>query len=480
MARRRFIAAMGMLLYAGTAAYGLDLFGAYSLGLQNDPLVLQAEADRNAAQKYKPIGLAGLLPSVVLNFDTDGMHSNTGKSPYVGQSNTDYFYQQATFHLTLTQPLFRYASWVTYWQADYQLAQAQAKLEAEYQNLGVRVAKAYFEVLYAEDVMEFTTIQLKSLELEVSQVQERLNLGFSTIVDLEETQSRKDKVAADLIQAEQKMFDAREALREITGTYEESLAKVVDALPLIKPEPDNIDIWSDFAQQGNLGILAATSAAEVAKHVIDFNYAGHLPTIDATADQYSTENNRPTGAYQLNQQSIGLNVSLPIYQGGAVSAKVDKARDEYEKSLHEVDRLRRATQRAVKDSFRGVTAMIGRIIAMQAAVKSAQGALEAAKVGYQVGNKTIVNVLWQQSLYFQYWADYARARYDYLINSVSLKQAAGTLVQSDMDALNKLMMGKVLKSQQGLKMPGVPKLEVVKRKSSEPPLVGGDPSVPRD
>lgn len=451
--------------------YALDLIESYHLGLVNDPAVLAAEANRNAAQKFKPIGLAKLLPSIVLNLDGSGLRADTGKSPYVGQSNTDYSFGQANFNALLTQPLFRYDAWVTYWQADYQLAQAQAQLEAEYQILAVRVAKAYFDVLYAEDIVEFTTIQHRSLDQEAAQVQERLNLGFATLIDLNETTSRRDKVSADLILADQKLNDAREALREIIGSYDASLVRVPDALPLAKPEPDNIELWSDVAQQSNLMIIAASSAAEVAKHAIDMNYAGHLPTLDLQAQQYLTANDRPTGAYQLSQQSIGINLSVPIYQGGGVSAKVDQSRDQYEKSVHELDKQRRTVQRQVKDAFRAVLSSMGRIEALQSAVISAQSALEASQVGYQVGNSTILNVLVQQSLYFQYWADYARVRYDYLVSSLQLKQAAGTLMISDVDAINRLILGRTTGRKD--KHITVPKLTVPQPDfSGEPLLVG--------
>ncbi|MFM8442013.1 MAG: TolC family outer membrane protein [Methylococcus sp.] len=423
--------------------YAIDLLEAYNLGLTSDPKVLAAEANRNSVQKTKPIGLANLLPSVVLNLNASGLQADTGKSPYVGQTNTAVIFGQGSINLQLKQPLFRYDAWVTYWQADYKLAQAQAQLEAEYQDLAVRVAKAYFEVLYAEDIVDYTNIQLKGLEAQADMVKERLNLGFSTVVDLNETESRRDKIAADLIQAEQKLNDAREALREIIGVYEYNLIKLPEYIPLNSPVPEDIEKWSEVAQQGNLQIISASSAAEIARHNIDLNYAGHLPTLDLTASQYTTGNNRPTGAYQLNQQEIGLVMSIPIYQGGGVSAKVDQARDLYEQSLHQLDQQRRSTQRLVKDAYRGVLTSIKRIGALQSALKSGLSALEGAQMGFQVGSRTIVDILVQQSIYFQYWSEYARARYDYLINGLMLKQAAGLLQQSDIDATNQMVKRKI-------------------------------------
>lgn len=428
--------------YSGVG-HGVDLLEAYQQGLANDPKVLAAEANRNAMQKQRPISLAGLLPSLVLNVLPQGINANTGTSPYLGQSQTSVFYGQITTDLVLTQPLFKYSAWVTYWQSDFQLAQAQAQLEAAYQDLAVRVAKAYFEVLYQEDVMEFNTILLKSLELEEKQVSEKLEGGYSTIIDLDETRSRRGKTTADLMLTEQKLNDAREALREIIGQYETDLLRAPNAIPLGRPQPSEIERWSELAQMGNLQVLAASSSAEIAKQNIEIQFSGHLPTLDLNMHQYNTDNNRPTGAYQLNEQFVGLNLNVPIYLGGGVSAKVDQARDQYEQALHVLDQQRRTAQRQVKDAYHGVLSSMGRVSALQTALKSGHSALEGALMGFQYGNRTIVDILTQQSLYFQYWADYARARYDYLINGLALKQSAGTLQESDVFDVNNILLGRI-------------------------------------
>lgn len=149
-------------------------------------------------------------------------------------------------------------------------------------------------------------------------------------------------------------------------------------------------------------------------------------------------------------------MSIPIYQGGGVSARVDQARDVYEQSLHQLDQQRRSTQRLVKDAYRGVLTSIKRIGALQSALKSGLSALEGAQMGFQVGSRTIVDILVQQSIYFQYWSEYARARYDYLINGLMLKQAAGLLQQTDIDATNQVIKRKLKASSSDAK--NLPKL----------------------
>jgi outer membrane protein len=419
-------------------AYGLDLLEAYDLGLGNDPLVLQTEAVRNAAQKNKPIGIARLLPSISVNGDLTENHLVTGRSPITGQANTDNVYWMGEFTLRLTQPVFHYDAWVQLWQADNQIAQAQAQLEAEYQNLAIRVARSYFDTLAAEENIEFTTNELNSLNSQLTQVQERLAVGFSTVVDLNEIQAQRDKVVADLILAEQQLNDAKEALREIIGSVTVTLAKVSDELPLVKPEPANMDVWRDTALQNNLGIIAAISGAEIAKQTIDLNFSEHLPTVDIQGTKSMSDNNRPTGI-TTDQESVGVFVNVPLYAGGGVNARVAQARDSYAQALHEVDKQRRATERQVADAFRGVLSAIGRVGALKTALKSAESALEATQMGYRVGTRTAVDVLVEQSKFFGIRRDYSRAKYDYLLNGLLLKQAAGTLVREDIDRMNALI-----------------------------------------
>lgn len=445
------------LVFCGLAsfpAHGLDLLEAYQLGLGSDPLLLQAEAKRNATLKNKPIGLSRLLPSVSLYGDFRQYHTITGKSPITAQANTDNKYWFAYYNLRLTQPLFHYDSWVQFWQADHQISQVQAELEAEYQNLAVRVAKAYFEVLFAEENVEFTQVELRSLELQMIQVKERLAVGFATVVDQDEVQARYDKVTADLILADQQLNDAREALREIIGNVDIALVRVPDELPLLKPEPADVEVWRKTAQQSNLKIIAATSQAEVAKENIDLNFAGHLPTLDLVAVKGQYDNNRPNGV-AYDEANIGVALNLPIYSGGGVNARTEQARDAYEQALHEVDRQRRAAERQVKDAFRGVLAAMGRVEALKTALKSGQSAMDASQMGYQVGTRTVVDVLIEQSRFFGIRKDYAKSRYDYLLNGLLLKQAAGTLTGADIADVNRLILkGRANPAPPGTAFPG--------------------------
>jgi outer membrane protein len=419
--------------------YALDLLEAYELGLRNDPQVLQSEASRNAALQNKPISVSQLLPSLSFTGQVDEYHVlSFGQNYLYRQSGEQYFWQSsATFQLT--QPVFHYDYWVRLWQSDSQIAQAEAQLTGDYQKLAIRVAQAYFNVLATGEDIEFTSVQLQSLESQLNQVNERLAVGFSTVVDLDSVQAEHDKVTADLILAQQKHDDATEALREIIGGEEPAgLTRVPDEIPLQKPEPADVNAWRDMALQNNLDIIAAMSAAEVAKRGIDLNFAGHLPSVDIVGQKSFSDTNR-IGGLSADVENIGVTVRVPIFQGGGVNARVVQARHTYEQSMHAVDQKRRAAERQVKDAFRGVLSSIGRVGALKTALKSAESSLEATEMGYKVGTRTVVDIIIEQSKLFGTKKDYARARYDYLLNRLMLKQAAGTLTRVDIEFVNSLI-----------------------------------------
>lgn len=437
---KRIFVVVAMTWLTCFPAYGMDLLEVYELAVAGDPALLQMEAKRNATLKNKPISLAKLLPQVSFYGDFREYQTVTGKSPITAQANTNNSYWLGYYTLRLTQPLFHYDSWVQYWQADMDIAQAQANLEAAYQDVAIRVAKAYFTVLFAEENLEFTTVELQSLDLQLAQVKERLAAGFATVVDESEAQAQRDKIAADLILAEQQLYDAKQALREIIGPVEISLMRVPAELQLAKPEPADVEAWHAAAQQSNLGILAASSGADAAKQNIDLYFAGHMPTVDLVAFKGYYNNNRPNGvAYDEN--NVGVAVNVPLFSGGGVNAKVEQARDAYEQALHEVDKQRRAAERQVRDAYRGVMAAIGRVEALKTALKSAQTAFDASQFGFQAGSQTMVDVIIMQSRFFAIRRDYARARYDYLVNGLVLKQAAGTLTGEDMAEVNFVIHG---------------------------------------
>jgi len=265
-------------------------------------------------------------------------------------------------------------------------------------------------------------------------------VGLSAITDVHEAQARHDVAVSDQIEAENLLSDAREALQELTGHPEPTLNKLKETIPLNYPDPASIQAWVDTALQQNPELLAAVATAESAQRDIKVQRAGHFPTLDLTADYTRLDNNfGGVIPIERDDSSVGLELRIPLYQGGAVNSRTRESRQKLLSALGKQEQQRRAIKRQTRDNYRGVITGISRVRALSQAVKSNETALEAATIGYEVGTRTTVDVLDAQRELLKSRRDYARGRYDYLLDTLRLKQSAGILAEQDIDQLNELL-----------------------------------------
>jgi outer membrane protein len=421
-----------------------DLLSIYELALQRDPTIHAAEANRNAVLENKPQSIAKLLPTLSI---AGNLNRNSVKSKFAtdqlsfiaGARNVGFWSSGAS--VNLTQPIYHHELWVQLSQADSQIAQAEANFESERQKLILRTAQAYFNILYAQDALEFAKAEKRAIERQLEQAKARFEVGLVAITDVNEAQAGYDQSAANAIKAENELDNAREALREIVAEHEGELAGLEREIPLQSPEPSDIEAWNKRALESNLAVLAAQSQSDIARKNIELQFAGHMPSLDLSASAAFSDNNRPRGI-PSESQTIGMQVNIPLYQGGLVSSRVRQAREQYESALESLDVQRRAAMRQVKNAYRGVISSISQAAALKSATVSAQSALEASEAGLEVGTRTMVEVLTQQKLLFGAKRDYAKARYDYIVNSLSLKQAAGLLQREDVELVNRWLKKK--------------------------------------
>jgi outer membrane protein len=417
----------------------LDLLAIYERAVQQDPAIHQAESLRNAALENKPQSIAQLLPNLsvtanlgrnyVLTKSTDLIQRNIAGGNFV-----NFWNSAAT--LTLRQPIYHHELWVQLSQADSQVAQAEANYEAAQQSLMQRTTAAYFDILFKQDSLEFTRMQKESIERQLEQAKARFEVGLIAITDVDAAQAAYDKAKASQIASENDLDNSREALRAIVGQFDDNIAGLTADIPLPPPEPADMDAWNQRAQENNLAIIAAQNQADISKKSIDLQFAGHLPTLDLVGSAGFTDNNRPNGI-STEAQSIGMQLNLPLFQGGLVNSKVRQAREQFQADLENLELQRRTARLNVKTSFRGVTTAISQVAALKSAVASAQSALEATEAGFEVGTRTMIDVLLVQSNLYQAKRDYAQARYNYVTNSITLKQAAGILTQADIEIVNR-------------------------------------------
>lgn len=426
-----------VLACGGTGVYAVDLLEVYRLAVKNDPDYLGAGSANRAAQEQTPQARALLLPGLSLSASSVFNHEKTREGGTFGGAGTTRF-TSSTFILNLSQPIYRKDLLIGLSQADSQVRQSNAEFAFALQDLMLRVSEAYFAVLEAVDDVEFLRSERDANEQQLKQSQQRFEVGLIAITDVEEAKAGFDLANAQVIEAEIEVDNSWEALREITGLYLDltTLKPLVAETPLITPVPNDLDAWTGIALEQNLQLTAALLAAEIAHTEIRRQESQHLPTLDLVASHGLNQSGGRFGDTDVVTTSIGLQLNLPIYQGGEVLSRTRESRHLHQQSLDELERQRRITQRQARDAFRGVISGISRVEALAQAVVSTQAALEAIEAGFQVGTRTSVDVLNAQRDLFRAKRDFSQSRYDYILDILRLKQAAGVLNEDDLTEVN--------------------------------------------
>jgi len=415
-----------------------DLLTVYQQALQQDPTLQKADAERNANKENVPQSVAGLLPTLAGQAGTTNIRTSSAAptiaSAFVPTSN----YNQNSYTLTLTQPLFNFQNWMQLRASKASAKQSDASYNAALQDLIIRTSSAYFNALKAQDNLHYIQAQKKSVGNQLKQIRERFRVGMATMTDVYQAQANFDSLKAQEIAAQDQIMNSFEALRQITGVDYSALAPLKEGLPLVHPVPDNAGIWVKTAEKNNWDLLAARFAEQSAKENIRVNYAGHFPTLNAVG-QYQNGNpnamgfSSPDGGRQWSR-SAGLQLSVPIFSGGAVLSKTRQAQDLYIAASDDMEIAHRQTIFNTQQAFNNVTAGISKISADRLTVTSAKSALESIQAGYRVGTKTLLDVLQGEQVLYQAQATLSADQYDYVLNTFALKQAAGSL--SAMDVIN--------------------------------------------
>lgn len=414
-------------------AYAEDLMDVYHDALLNDPTFQTARANQLATHQDLPISLAGILPNLNLVGNSYGQKQT---AVFRGISPTKN-YNQRGYTLTLTQPLFNFANWLSVVQANSTVKQANAVYASASLNLMLRVASAYFNVLQSEDNLRFIQALKASTARQLEQAKQRYDVGLEAITTVYNAQASYDSSVAQEISAKNTIQNNLEILRQITGRYYDCLAGLKGPTPLLKPDPMNADCWVSAGINHNYDLLAAKYAADAARANIKVNMAGHLPTLNAVGFVQQNDGFTPVvGGYKIHINSAGVQVNVPIFTGGLVVAQTHQAEYNYQAATSGVESTYRNTVSQIRQNFNNVMSGISKIQADLQAVKSNAASLASTEESYRVGTRTIVDVLLAQQTLLQAQEAYAADQYSYLINSLTLKQYAGTLVENDLRVIN--------------------------------------------
>lgn len=419
-------------LLLGAPVLAEDLVEIYQLAEENDAQLRAAQASRDSAFEAKPQAEAKLLPNISLASAANRVYSKVNASSSGSSSSS---FNKGSLTLSLSHPIYHRDYAIQLEQADKQVAQAEVTYAAEKQGLIIRVAQSYFDILSAKDALEFAQAETAAIERQLDQAKQRFEVGLIAITSVHEAQAAYDQSRADLIQAENLLDNATEALREITNRPVAELASVADDLPLNRPQPEGVDQWGEGAQQQNLTLQAARISAELAKQGIELKQAADAPTVDLVGSHALAVSGSSTGT-DSHTTTIGVQLNMPLYNGGATDSQTRQARYDYQAAQENLDKQRRSVNRQVRDAYRGVVASISSVEALEASTISAQSALEATEAGFEVGTRTMVDVLNAQRDLFRARSNYSKVRYSYIVSGLQLKQAAGTLAVADLEQLN--------------------------------------------
>lgn len=415
-------------------AYAANLMDVYNMAERSDPQFRQAAANKRAVLETRPQAYSQLLPSIKVDANTYYNKQDVTGSSNFGIGNFNY--SSRALNINLRQPLFHWDRYLQIDRANSSIKQADAQLALAQQNLMVRVAQAYFNVLAAQDNLEFARAEKRALGRQLEQSKQRYDVGLTAITDVQEAQAGYDRAVAQQIAAENDIDNNREALREITGQYMDNLDQLSAKMPLVKPRPADIDEWTDTALRQNLNVIAAQDAVDLSRQAIRIQNAGHYPTLDLVSQYGYDHSGGRFGTTTTRSGAIGLELNVPIYGGGYVSSKTREAEQRLQQQIEVLEQARRQAHLATRQAYLGVISGISQIKALNQAVISSETAQKATEAGFEVGTRTAVDVVASERATYQAKRDYARARYNYLIDTLKLKLAAGTLSKKDMAQVN--------------------------------------------
>ncbi|MBX2838275.1 MAG: TolC family outer membrane protein [Gammaproteobacteria bacterium] len=416
------------LIFSGTTT-AADLKDIYLQAKEYDPTIQAAVLNHAAARERLPIAKSAFKPSI-----------NLGADASLNDVNSDLSGNFVSTRITLSvsQSLFNKTNNALIDQAEASALQADAVLRVEEQNLIIRVATAYFEVLRAQAGLAFSQAELDAIQRQRLQAEKRFDVGLVTITDVRDAQAQYDLAVAQEVAAKTALENAQETLLVLTGSNPGPLSVLSDEFALVSPDPADINIWVDRAREQNLELAISRLALQSANSVVDAQRGARYPTLDLQAIATSSTTEQ-TGRSDVDAGELRLEFRLPLYSGGLINAEVAQAKAEAAASEQELALQELSAVQQTRNAYRGVLSNISRAKALGQALISTEKSAEATDAGFRAGTQTSVDVLRALRDTFSAKTDFVNARYDYIINALNLKAAAGTLNEEDLFEINNLL-----------------------------------------
>jgi len=419
-----------------------DLQQVYRDAKAYDAQFAAARYSLQAGLEKLPQGRALLLPS--LNATASTTTNHLGLSPYgpnpLPQSARTFY--NRNYQLSLSQPVYRAQNWLQFDQAEQQVRQSEAVFGQAGQDLIVRVAQAYFDVLASQDTLALVGAQKTAISEQLAQAKRNFEVGTATITDTHEAQARYDLSVAQEISAQNDLDNKKKALSQITGKDYAALRQLRAQIQLSPPSPNNMNDWVALTEKQAYPVAIQDAATQIANLQAKSARAGHYPTVDLVATYGQTEQTGSTttaNSAQLNVGTFGLQLAVPLYQGGGISSREREAAANYEKAKQDLANARRSSVLSAQQSFLAVINGVAQVRALEQALVSSQSALDSNKLGYEVGVRINIDVLNAQQQLFSTRRDLAVARYNTITSHLRLKAAAGSLRDEDLEEVNRAL-----------------------------------------
>ncbi len=419
--------------FAAATATGADLAAVYKDARLSDPVYQAARAQYQATTERLPQARSGYLPQLAA---TASIFRNHGERDGIA----DRDYNTKTLGVTLAQPVLRLQNWIAITQAQNLVLQAESVLAASLQDLALRVSQAYFDVLLARDNVALSETQKTAIDQQLAQAKRNFEVGTATIVDTLEAQARYDQSVAKEIADKNDLEVKLRALQVLLGKLPDGLTPLKEPLTLSPPTPNDIEAWVRTAADSSFTVAVAKANLDIAQQEVARQRAGHLPTVDLTGsigridDPGSTV---PPISPVSRVGSIGFTLSVPIFSGGLVQSRVREAVALRDRAQQDLENAQRNVAQSVRASYLNVTSGIAQVRALEQAQVSTQSQLDSTILGRDVGVRTSVDVLNAQQQVFQTRRDLQQARYNYLLNTLRLKAAAGQLTETDVEEVSR-------------------------------------------
>ena len=430
-------------------AQAADLLQIYHQAQQSDPTLEAARYTLEATQQKIPQARAGLLPTVNLNGNTNRTSADTTyaylpASPFLPPTVVSRNINAWTWNLQLTQPLIRLQNLFAYGESKHIVEQAEAQYATAEQDLILRTAQAYFDILTAQESIATAESQLRAMEEQQAVARHSFDAGAASITDVHEAKSKADLARAQRLAALNELENKRAELEKLIGTVPEHLAALKAGIPTPKPQPEQQEPWVEQARTLNPAVRAQQAALSAAESDINRNRAEHLPTLDLTAStgsNYSSASPSTPQNYSTDARSsqIGLQLTIPLYAGGATNSKVTEAIANKDKTRAQLEETSRKAAADAKQAYVAIINGLAQIDALESAVESGNSSVKGNKIGYQLGIRINSDVLAAEQQLYTSQRDLVKARHDTLLQGLKLKAAAGVLTEADLEGINGLL-----------------------------------------